>query len=252
MIMSVGYTSHFLANFHYNYYVFLSFYKTITLKFNPLEFSVVDQTKDEVEIAEIFDDNGLDDLKKEYEMMKHFTKDNLIDFQNRFFLIFIYSEMEQYFFRTLKFTILKHPKIIKEKQIKIDSLLKKRNIDLIIEEKAEDTIKDLLFKDFSTFFEILSKKPYGFNIQLDDNEINDLDKFNQLRNAYIHGDGLVSLIYLSKIKDSGLKLGEKLPLNEEILIFYFRLVSRILRKFDQELILKFPELETMGDKWIFK
>lgn len=165
------------------------------------------------------------------------------DFFNRFHLLFLYSEFEQYLFSGIKSLILKYPDSLKEKTITIKQIIEKnKDFDLILQEKAEAVTEQLLRNDFVKFFELISEKPYGFKVELDQSVINELDEFKQLRNAYIHGDGTVSSIYLSKIKDSRLKLGDKIPLDFELIFKEPDLIFSVLSKFDKILLEKIPEL----------
>ncbi len=195
-------------------------------------------------VAEIMKGQMLLQLEEEHEIHKHFTEENLKGFLNRFHLLFLYSEFEQYLFSSIKSLILKYPDLLKEKTISIKQIIEwNKDFDLIIQEKAEAVTEQLLRDDFNKFFQILSEKPYGFKVELEQSIINELNEFKQLRNAYIHGDGTVSLIYLSKIKESRLKLGDKLSLDIELNFKNQNLLFSVLRKFDKILLEKIPELE---------
>ncbi len=201
-------------------------------------------------IKEIMKEQMLYQLEQEHEIHKHFTGENLKSFLDRFHLLFLYSEFEQFLFSSVKSLILKYPNSLNEKTISIKQILERdKDFDLIIQEKAEAVTEQLLREDFNKFFQILSEKPYGFKVELEKNILNELNEFKQLRNAFIHGDGTVSLIYLSKIKNNNLKLREKLPLGIDLLFKKQNLLFSVLRKFDNTLLDKIPELEiTLGSK----
>ncbi|MEE9377725.1 MAG: hypothetical protein V3V33_06780 [Candidatus Lokiarchaeia archaeon] len=77
-------------------------------------------------------------LEQEYEFRKHFTEENLKDFLNRFYLLFLYSEFEQYLFSGIKSLILKYPDSLKEKTVTIRQIIERnKDFDLILQEKAE-------------------------------------------------------------------------------------------------------------------
>jgi len=185
-----------------------------------------------------------EDLRFLLNPFKHITEENLEFYLSKYYLVVLYSELEQYLFNILKYIYVKHPEILKRHTIYIGTILdKKSNIDLIIEEKAEKDILDLFYKDFKEFFKEIAKKPLGLKISLTYEEIIKLNEFKQLRNSYIHGDGRVSLTYLSKFKNSKKVLGEILELNYKIITEYDKLIFEIIRRIDEVFVLKFPELK---------
>lgn len=184
-------------------------------------------------------------LEQEYEIRRHFNEENLDVFLNRFHLLYLYSEFEQYLFSSFKFLILKYPDSLKEKVVSIkQNIEKNKDFNLILEEKAETVVEQLLRIDLNKFFKIISKKPYRFKVEFDQRVINELDEFKQLRNAYIHGDGTASLIYLSKIRETSLKLGHKLQLDVDLIFKKQELLFFVLAKFDKILFEKIPELSS--------
>lgn len=184
-------------------------------------------------------------LEQEYEIRRHFNEENLDVFLNRFHLLYLYSEFEQYLFSSFKFLILKYPDSLKEKIVSIkQNIEKNKDFNLILEEKAETVVEQLLRIDLNKFFKIISKKPYRFKVEFDQRVINELDEFKQLRNAYIHGDGTASLIYLSKIRETSLKLGHKLQLDVDLIFKKQELLFFVLAKFDKILFEKIPELSS--------
>lgn len=186
----------------------------------------------------------LDEITHFYDFSKDITYENLIKFEDRSYLLFLYSEMEHYLFKCLKFIILKNPKIMNKKSVTIETLLTRRNnIELILEEKAEKIIHDLFYKNFDDFFDFCHKF-LGIKHKIKKQDIETLNELKLLRNAYIHGDGTVSLIYLSKKPDSSSKLGEKLSINTKILFKYNAHVLEILKEFDKVVIKQFPEVIT--------
>ena len=185
-----------------------------------------------------------EDLRFLLNPFKHVTEENLEFYLSKYYLVVLYSELEQYLFNILKYIYIKHPEILKKHTIYIGTILEKgSNFDLIIEEKAEKDILNLFYKDFKEFFKEIAKKPLGLKISLTNEEIMRLNEFKQLRNSYIHGDGRVSLTYLSKLKNSKKVLGEILELDYNIITEYDKLIFEIIRRIDEVFILKFPELK---------
>jgi len=208
-----------------------------------------------------------DDWSDHYERIKDIHKDNLIPveikdlqlilkmtkgmsskymykFLNRSLLLFLYTEIEQYFFGCFKYAIITNsPAILSKKQVSIKEIINnKKNFDLIIEEKAERIIHDQFYKNFEEIFEF-AYEFLGIKVKFQEEDLKILEEFRQLRNAFIHGNGKVNLIYLSKIHYSNKKLGDKLEINIEIITDFMKSIREILEIFDEQLINQFPELK---------
>jgi hypothetical protein len=78
------------------------------------------------------------------------TYDTLMEFERINYLNCLFTELENYLFKTFKHTLMKYPNILKNKSIQIDDLemFEDLNKELIREIVAEKTIHDLLYKDF--------------------------------------------------------------------------------------------------------
>lgn len=183
------------------------------------------------------------DLKFLLKITEFMSSKNLYKFLNRSLLLFIYSEIEQYFFNCFKYVIIKNsPAILSQKQISIKDIIKsKKNFDLIIEEKAERIIHDQFYKSFKEIFEF-SNEFLGIKVDFQEEELKLIEEFRQLRNVYIHGNGKVSLIYLSKIPHSDKNLGESLDISKDIILDYMKPIRYLMEKIDKQLIYQFPEI----------
>lgn len=185
-----------------------------------------------------------DDLKAIYDSMEGINYENLLKFENRYFLLLIYSEMEQYLFKSFKYVLTIYPAILKEKSIPLNKLLdNNQTINSIIEEKIEKELHDLLYNNF---FEVFRYASIVLKIihQIGKDDIKKLNEFRQVRNLYTHGDGKINTLFLSKVRDSNFKLGEEMIINTDQLQIYLDLIFKILIKFDKIFIKKFPELIT--------
>lgn len=193
-----------------------------------------------------------DDLEAIYDAMKGINYETLLKFENRFFLLLLYSEMEQYLFKSFKYILMKYPSILKEKSISLDKLLDNNQTkNSIIEEKIEKELHDLLYNNFFEIFKYASKV-LKINHQIENNDINKLNEFRQVRNLYAHGDGKINTLFLSKVRDSNFKLGEEFIINTDQLQIYLDLIFKILIKFDKFFIKKFPELTTQEEFYSIK
>lgn len=184
------------------------------------------------------------DLKFILNMTKAMSSKYMYKFLNRSLLLFLYSEIEQYFFSCFKYVIITNsPAILSKKQVSIKEIIKnKKNFDLIIEEKAERIIHDQFYKNFIEIFEFVNEF-LGIKVKFQEEDLKILEEFRQLRNTFIHGDGKVNLIYLSKLPHSDKKLGDKLEINIEKITDYLKSIREILEKFDEWLLNQFPELK---------
>lgn len=131
--------SKFYINFYDNLLKLLVFYDLKTLglkthltkkivKYKEILAKALESDKDVLEI-QFEDDRAIYrleriDIQAFYEVAKIQTYDNLIDFENIILFLYIYSEMEQYFFKSFKYILLKKPETLKYKTILISKILK--------------------------------------------------------------------------------------------------------------------------------
>jgi hypothetical protein len=141
--------------------------------------------------------------------------------KKRAFLIFTYSEMEQYFFRCMNYCIIKTG--VSEIQAE------KETVDFIMRNNWEK-----IFEGFKTL--------HRLNHNLNSNLIDELQKFKIIRNLFAHGNGTINQKYLNNFPNSNQKFGEKLNLIPELIFKYFNLSSEIIAYFDDALLKIFPEL----------
>ena len=185
----------------------------------------------------------IEEAKNMLEFLRPLNYEIFLKFMNEADLFFVYTELERYLFKSLKYILLKHPNKLKDKMIPLEWILPNDfSKEIIIEKKAEKIIHDLFFKEFGKIFEDI-RKFFGIKHCISENEIDTLNEFRQLRNIYIHGDGRVNSTYLSKVKNSILSIGDVLPLNMDIIKSYTRKIIDILINFDEALLKQFPELK---------
>ena len=170
------------------------------------------------------------------ETLKHYNFRNMIQY--------LYTEFEFYLFKCLKYIYTqKRMDIIEEKQVKIKLLLKHQlNLNTIIQAKIDKIIEQKLRENYSIFFRKSIHEQLGLKHSLTENEINSLIEFKLLRDLYAHGDGTVTQIYLDKVPNSKVNLGDKLNLTLELIIESYTTVIKILNKFDSALIEVYPDL----------
>ena len=138
--------------------------------------------------------------------------------------------------------MLKNPEILKDKTITISKLLeKKTDFSTLIEEKVEFIINELFFEDFTKIFKY-AEKPLGINHNISKEECNELNKIRQIRNLFIHSDGRVNSIFLSKVHDCKMKVGERYIINKKEIDIIEEKIRNILKKFDKALLTSHSEL----------
>jgi len=219
---------------------------------------VQENLKNEIERIENSQDSrirGIDQsnihiLKNFYEISRIYTYDNFIDFQNRYFIIFLYSEMENYFFKCLKHIFTKFP----NKQFRL--LIEKRGLSYLEGYVETQIIIMLNNMKYNKFFELLSRN-WNLNPNFGEIVIRYLTIFREIRNLFVHHNGIIDQKYLENIqyphsnfrdnyiiKNLSYQIGDKFILNMNIIDDIDALVVRIVSDFDKELIRKYsnPDL----------
>ena len=133
-MMSESNVSKFFKELYENITKLLIFYDVKTNKLR--EFLEIDVKKIQKQISGLLSENGLDineiELKMLYNFSKFMTYDNLLKSENRILLLFLYSELENYLFKSFKYIILQYPEILKDKTVSIIIILNSnKNLDLI-------------------------------------------------------------------------------------------------------------------------
>lgn len=196
------------------------------------------------------DQSNIHILKNYYESSRNYTYDNFIDFQNRYFIIFLYSEMENYFFKCLRHIFTKFP----NQQSQLD--IKRRSLSYLEGKVEKKIIKWLNNKKYKDFFGSLSRK-WNLNPNFSETIIRYLTIFREIRNLFAHHNGIIDQKYLENIqypysnfgdnyiiKNFRYQIDDKFIINKEIIADVNSLVVRIVSDFDKELIRKYsnPDL----------
>ncbi len=167
------------------------------------------------------------------------------EFQNQHYILFVYSQMEQYFFKCFKSVLMIEPDILKENTLTIQKILENnKDFDLILDEKAEEIALKQFRTNFSDIFEKFVREKLGLRHGITEDEIMALNDFKQLRNLFAHGDGTITRSFLKKVQEPSLKLGlgDKLQITKEIKNKAWEIVLQVVMKFDEVLVKTYPEL----------
>lgn len=192
-----------------------------------------------------------------------FTLENFIEYENRYTLLYLFTEFENYFFKCFKYILTQRPEIINETKVSIKELKEANgNIVKIIQSKAELEayskfdhelfIENLIEKKihnkfYNTYTEIFNyaDKVLGIKHSIPKTLIDVLDFFKQIRNLYTHGDGIINQIFLKRIKQKKpetYKIGDKFPLTNKFLGDLGYVLDSTITIFDRSIVEQFPEL----------
>ena len=190
---------------------------------------------------------GLDWLIRKTEVARDESFHDLVEFQNQHHILFLYAQMERYFFQCFKYVLMNRPpEIIKEKMISIGTILERnKNFDIIIEEKVESIIVNEFYGDYKKVLKFAEEK-LGIIHGYTDDDIVEFNKFKALRNLFAHGDGTVTWVYLEKLKDSTLNQGEKVIITEELKTNLETKINQLLIKFDKIFLESYPDLNFLN------
>lgn len=193
------------------------------------------------------DQSNIHILKNYYENSRIYTYDNFIDFTNQLFIIFLYSEMENYFFKCLKHIFTKFPN--KKFQLTIE----KRGLSYLEGSVETEIIKMLNNMKYRKFFDSLRRK-WNLNPNFDEKIIRHLTIFREIRNLFAHHNGIIDQRYLENIqypcshfqdiyiiKNFSYQTGDKFIITQEIIDDINSLVVKIVSDFDMELIRKYND-----------
>ncbi len=158
------------------------------------------------------------------------------------YLLYLFSQLQLFLFKTINYLLLKRPINISEKIISIKTVLdNNKDWDVILEKKIENVILNLFFSGWKEIFDYIFS-PLGLHHDITNQEIADLEEFSLLRNLYAHGDGTVTHIYLQKSRGKDIKYGDKIDIDDKYLEKSKRMIFIVLQKIDQKLIKSCPEL----------
>ncbi len=202
---------------------------------------------------------------------KNFNINKFIEFENITLLFFMFSEFENYLFKCFKYIIIRNPEILFEKQISIENIINKIKdlkfdskdeieneeyktlfLNSIIEDFTERIIHDKLYENYEEVF-TYAQKVLGIKHDIESRALKLFNLFKQFRNLYSHGDGIISYIFLNKVKKIGyktkyFKLGEKLIVDNELIDDVRGMIFFISSSFDKALIGSYPELNINIEK----
>lgn len=199
------------------------------------------------------------------DFVDNFNFENFIEFQNRYALIYYFTELDNYLFRCFKFALTKTPDIIDKTKVSLKELrevngdikkifqdkaeekaMSKFDLNLLIDEIIEKKIHNKFYKDYTEVFHY-AKKVLGIKHLIHKDLIDLLNFFKQIRNLYIHGDGTINQIFLKRIeplmrKKDMYRIEEKFQLTDELIEDLLHIIRPVIIQFDKSIIKLYPEL----------
>lgn len=188
--------------------------------------------------------------------------EDFLDIEIQLFLLYLFSEFENYTFKVIKYLFIKKPILLSDKKIQISELIENNDLNLhdidekvpidlkyLIDKKAESVIQKKFNEEYFKIFEFI-KEQFNINHNLSKKEFSDLNFYKQIRDLYAHRDGTVDHKFIKNnekkiIKLSSkfnIKLGKKLVLTYSQLRDGLKIARDILVKFDKTLIKTNTEL----------
>lgn len=216
--------SKYFRTFLINYFIY-PFYDEKRLSFNKnkSEENKIKRLRGQLSPEERLEIKKLTPLFTKIALFLKRTQDKKYSYiKNKVYFVFMYSEVEQYFFKCYKKILMI------ESMTEIDA--EKKTLRVMM---GSHWIK--IFENFKNLREI--------NHNIDNNLVEKLNDFKVIRNLFAHGDGTITEIYLRRITNSSLKFGEKLNLTSDLVSKYINISINILGKFDNALLQKYPELK---------
>jgi len=195
----------------------------------------------------------------------NFNFENFIEFENRYALIYYFTELDIYLFRCFKYVLTKTPDIINNSKVSLKELrevngnikkviedkaeekaMSKFDLNLFIDEVIEKKIHNKFYKDYTEVFHF-AEKVLGIKHSIHKDLIDLLNFFKQIRNLYTHGDGSINQIFLKRIeplirKKDMYRIGEKLQLTDEVIEDLQHIIRLIIIQFDKFITILYPEL----------
>lgn len=168
----------------------------------------------------------------------------VMNYLRKTYLFSLFNELEKYLTNCFKFIISTNPSIIQDQMIQFRKIQEHQgNIKTIRSELIDKRIHDSFYKNFWKILDF-SKKILNINHNFSRNDrlIRNLDYFKQIRNIFIHSDGKVNYLFLSRVKKENLKIGDEILLTKKLLIEIENTIYSFIKQFDESIIDQFPEL----------
>lgn len=177
-------------------------------------------------------------------MQANLSKEFILFNIKKLILLDIFSSIELYLYQSFRYILKKYPNILRKKVIELGKLLElssKEDQRIIIDRIIEKELHNLFYKDYKKIFDFAQKK-LSLNFNVEKNLIIKMDEYKLIRNLFVHGNGTINRLYLSKTQNCDLKYGEKIEITLDLLDEIFNVAIVVLNKFDAIMVKKFPEL----------
>lgn len=154
-------------------------------------------------------------------------------YKNHLFLT--YSLFEHYLYSILNEIYNKFPEKL-DKQSVLLSDLRKKSKEEILQEKIDNMITTEILQGNAITMMANLKKLGNINHNLTRDEIEKLYRIQQIRNLWAHSNGIVNTIFINRLGDSSLKMGEKFTLSKNIVKEAQKQITLIIEKIDKRFV----------------
>lgn len=168
------------------------------------------------------------------------TPEDLLQFELQTKLILSFVYFETYIYQCLNYVFNKYPKMIKDKQITVADFVEKDKSDLL-QEIIDQVIQEIMRGNVSKIIKELTRK--GINCDFDEenkNRIQHLDELWEVRNLYVHNNGVINSIFQKRTGRTDLPKGSKLTLDRQWMGQVWHELERLAEVIDICLIQQFP------------
>jgi len=187
---------------------------------------------------EIPDDEKKDFIKSLEDQMKN--REYYFDFILSHSLIFAKSLFDNYISNVIEFIYNTYPSILtsKKKQIYYSEVFEHDTMEELLNYIIEKELYDIGYMSFralETYFEdILCLK-----LILDESDIKKIIKIFEIRNIYVHNNGVVNKKFIRMVKSDDYKEGDEIKLNFQLVVNYFLIIRRVTNALDMQIYNKF-------------
>lgn len=186
------------------------------------------------------------DYIEDHEFQVPNTLDKFLEFQLRNLVQFYYTEFENYVYKCIREILVSSPGKMSNRQISIGTIIKYNyEAKRILEFKAEKVVEELLKEPFNSIFKKIDED-YDIKHNTTKEEVQELNKFYQIRNLFAHRSGIIDKRFLDNFGEGKYKEGDLLKLELTEINEYCQLIENLLYKFDHALGIAYPKLVSLG------
>jgi uncharacterized protein YutE (UPF0331/DUF86 family) len=124
----------------------------------------------------------------------------------------------------------------KEPTISMEQILNKGSIEELLQEIIESKVNSLSYKGFKTINEWCKKK--GIPLEVSD-KLDIMVEFIALRNIIVHNRTIIDKKFISTVKRTDLKIGEKFKITTDYFFEAIKVINQVVIRTDRKILEKF-------------